>query len=343
MRTSLLIAAILAAVVPFACYADEQPSVLVETVVPIQGSLPQVLSIYGSAVPRLDANRSISVQAQGSVAQFSVAAGEHVEEGDELLVFQVNEAAISAIEQARSAVKLANSEQERLSHLLEQHLATKDQVSQADKSASDAQAALDALLAVGGGKHRFAVKAPFAGIVMAVTVSQGDQLTAGATLLTLVRDAGFIVTGGIEPADAEKIKIGQPAVLTPLQGGAALRGKVSRVDRAVNPKSHLIDVDISAASPLVPGAAYRGDVTVGEAKGWIVPHGAVQLNPGGFHIFQIDGTKAKLISVTVSGENGNSVAVDGPLNAKQPVAVAGSYQLTDGAAVRTDKPESAKP
>ena len=44
----------------------------------------------------------------------------------------------------------------------------------------------------------------------------------------------------------------------------------------LNPKTRLLDADVSVpAGSVISGAAYRADITVGEIKGWIVPHDAV--------------------------------------------------------------------
>jgi multidrug resistance efflux pump len=43
------------------------------------------------------------------------------------------------------------------------------------------------------------IMAPFAGVITAVAVAQGDRTAAGATILTVARSGGVVVTVGINP------------------------------------------------------------------------------------------------------------------------------------------------
>lgn len=337
MKASIAIVLSLLPFVVGTANAAGDGSVLVQTAQVKQGAIPKIVTLYGSAVAGLDANRSVSVQAQGSVSRFIARPGEHVEAGALLLDFQRSESAISAFEQAQTAVRTASAELGRVKHLLSIQMATNDQVSVAEKTFNDARSTLAALSAVGDGKSNFPIKAPFSGIVLTVPVAQGDQLAAGATLMTIVRDDGLIVTAGTEPAMIALFAVGQPVKLIPLMGGANSIGRLIRMDRAINPKSRLIDIDFDSASPLVLGASYRADVTVDQLKGWIIPRAGVQLDPNGRHVFQIVGNTARLVTVNVLGEDADSFVVDGPLKADLPVVLAGSYQLKDGAAVRIEK------
>jgi len=71
--------------------------------------------------------------------------GETVHAGERLLDFGASPAAIATYEQAVSALAAARQQRAHTAQLLSQQLATRDQLSQADKAAADAQATLDAL------------------------------------------------------------------------------------------------------------------------------------------------------------------------------------------------------
>ena len=71
--------------------AAEEGSVLVTTMAPRQGSLPDIITAYGTAGPALNGSMTISLQSQGRVLQFDVTPGEAVKAGQPLLEFGVSE------------------------------------------------------------------------------------------------------------------------------------------------------------------------------------------------------------------------------------------------------------
>lgn len=310
-------------------------SVLVETQLPKLGAMADTLTVYGTAVPAINAGMTLSVQAEGRVMRIAVTPGEAVRKGQTLIEFHLSAAASSTYAQAVTALKTAKDEQARIARLLGQQLATRDQKAQADKAAADAQAALDALERETGGKPQQTLVAPFDGIVAAIPVNQGDRVAAGAALVTITRSNGLVVTCGIEPADVKRLKIGQAARVEPLSGGTgAVAGKLSRIDKSLNPKTRLVDADVAVDDELIQGQAFRTRIEVGELKGWLVPRGAVLDDDEGTYLFQVAGGKAKRVKVKRLGSDDDTAVVDGPLDPKLDVVTVGNYQLEDGGAVR---------
>jgi len=319
--------------------AAETASVLVQTQAPQRGALPDVVTGYGTATPAINGGMTLSVQAEGRVMRILATPGEAVRAGQGLLEFHLSAAATSGYEQAVSALKLAQQEQARTARLLTQQLATRDQQGQADKAVSDAQAALTALEQESGGKPQQVITAPFDGVVSAIPVAQGDRVQPGAALVTVTRNSGLVVTVGVEPPLRGRLKLGQPVQLTPLaEGEPVLEGKLSRIDRALNPKTRLIDADVTVAGEMLQGAAFRAAIQTGELRGWLVPRDAVLGDEQGDYLFQVAGGKAHRVSVKRLGGGDDTSVVDGPLDPGQPLVTVGNYQLSDGAAVRQDEP-----
>lgn len=324
--------------------ADDAPSVLVQTQPPRQGALPDTLTAYGTATPAINGGMTLSVQAEGRVMRIAVTPGEAVHAGQPLLDFQLSAAASSAYEQAQSALKLARQEQTRTARLLAQQLATRDQQAQADKAAGDAQAALSALEQENGGKPRQTLTAPFDGVVSAVPVAQGDRVQPGVALVTLTRAGGLVVTVGVEPAQRRRLKLGQPAQLASLDGGLdpgepLLQGKLVRIDKVLNPRTRLVDVDIApdkGSAELLQGQAFRSRIEVGQSQGWLLPRDAVLDDEQGAYLFQVADGKALRVNVKRIGGDETTTVVDGPLDPARPLVTLGNYQLSDGAAVRQD-------
>jgi hypothetical protein len=107
----------------------------------------------------------------------------------------------------------------------------------------------------------------------------------------------------------------------------------------LNPRTRLVDADVSVpAGSVISGAAFRAEITVGELSGWIVPHDAVLTDANGSYVFQVAGTTAARVNVTVAGPAGGDDVVQGPLAPQRPIVVQGNYQLTDKSPVRVDTP-----
>jgi membrane fusion protein (multidrug efflux system) len=331
-----LLASLLLVLLPIPAMADDAGSVQVITIPPKAGSVPDIVTAYGSAAPALDGGMTLSLQQDGRVDVIAVTPGETVRTGERLMDFSASAAASSTFQQAVSALALAKTQRVHMAQLLSQQLATRDQLAQADKAVSDAQATLDALQRDGAGHTTQTLTAPFDGIVAAIPVAQGDHVQPGTPLLNLTRLDGLVVTVGIEASDRAHVHAGQPVQLSRLSDGTAIEGRVLRIDGVLNPKTREIDADISVPSgAVISGEAFRADITVGRLEGWVVPHPAVLIDEKGAYVFQIVDNKAVRIAVTLVGSDGTNDVVKGPINAGRTLVIAGNYQLDDGTKVRS--------
>ncbi len=312
-----------------------------------RGSLPEIVTAYGAAAPAQNGGMAVSLQQDGRVGLIMVTQGERVAAGARLLSFTIAATGTSAYAQAVSALALAQTQRAHTAQLLAQHLATRDQLAQADEVVLDARAALAALTEQGANRPRTEVTAPFDSVVESIQVAQGDRVVAGAPLLTLTRLDGLVVTVGIDPALYGKVRPGQKAALRAMDGEARLDGQVLRVDGVVNAKTRLLDVDVSVPrNSVISGALFRADITVGDVSGWAVPHDAVLEDERGAFLFQADakGTgKATRIAVRVLATEGGTDVVEGALEGARAVVVDGATQLADGDSVRTQPQAGAAP
>jgi RND family efflux transporter MFP subunit len=283
----------------------------------------------------VDGGLTLSVQSDGQVLQLFATPGEAVRAGQRLLVFEVSPAARSAYSQAQTALQLARDEQARLARLLSQQLATRDQLARADKTVTDAQAALGALARAYGGKPRQTLVAPFDGVVSSIPVAQGARVPASAPLITVTRTDGLVIAAGVEPGRQARLRLGMPVQVEALAGTAApLAGKLVRIDRVINPATRLVDADVAVAGAVLQGDTFRLRIELGATEGWLVPRDAVLSDAGGAYVFQVKSGKAVLVPVTLLGGDGATSVVDGALDAQRPLITQGNYQLSDGMAVR---------
>jgi len=311
------------------------PSVLVGLAKVTRGSTPDWVTAYGSAAPALSGSNTISVPQGGQVTRLDVTPGSAVRAGQVLAMFATDPSTVSSYQQAVTTLTVAQKQRATTAQLLTQQLATRDQLTQADKAVADARAALAALRQQGAGQPTRTLTAPFGGVVTAVSVAQGDRTQPGAPLVTVARAGSILATVGLDPTLANRVRVGQEARVTRLSGGPSIPGRVIRVDGVLNPKTHLIDVDVSLpAGALLPNEALRGEIAVGVSSGWLVPHRAVVTADGPARVFQVVSGHAHAVNVNVLLPGDQVDMVEGQLAPNRPLIVDGAYQVDDGGAVR---------
>ena len=320
---------------------DAKGVALVTTAMPVQQHFHDSVEAWGSAVADPHHARTISLGHGGQVIALKVSAGQTVKRGDALLAIAPDPAARSAWQQAQSALALASGELQRTEQMATQHLATQSQVAAARKALSDAQSALEAQQALGGGAAQETVAAPDNGVVAAVPVALGDRFAANAPLLSFMPAHALVAQLGVQPDASMQLHAGLPVQLHGVYGNARpFAGKLTMVGSAIDPQTHLLPVqaEISAGghAALVAGAALAATIQSDDYTAWAVPRAAVLNDEQGDHLFQLDHGKAHRVDVQLRQPEGDTVGVLGKLDAKLPVIVQGAYEVDDGSAVRTD-------
>jgi RND family efflux transporter MFP subunit len=304
-------------------------SAVIHQVAPARGSFDDLVVAYGQGAPGAGGARALALPLDVTLAEVDAVAGQHVHRGQRLAVFAPSKAAVAARVAARSSVTVAREQRDRFARLLGDHLATNDQLAQADKALRDAEATLAAQ-----DTPDDILRAPADGTVLGIEVQRGALVGAGATLMTFVEDERVGFAGGIEPVDMPRVHPGDAVALRPLSGGGALVGRVSTVAGSIDPVSRLVDVKVAAASPLIQGAAYRAEIVVGTLRGWRIPVDAVIGDDGARAVWQVVQGKAHRVAVTVVVQRGDEALVDGAIDASQPLATLGAAQLDEGMQVR---------
>lgn len=317
--------------------ADDAPSVLVRTEIPVQGQMPRIVTAYGATAPAPGAATTVSVQYDGQVAELAASPGQTVQAGDKLMRILASAAALSAYDQARTALRLTTDELAHVTQMRAQQLATRDQVAQAEKAVTDARTQVDTMRRQGVDASSPPLQAPFDGVVSAVAVAQGDRVQANAPLVTLVRRDGITLAAGIEPDDRAAVKIGDPVRMTVMSDhGQPIEGKVVAVGAQIDPKTRLVPVRIlrTDGQALLDNQDLRADITVGQVSGWKLPRAAELTDDKGGYVFQVANGKAVRVDVHVLVDAGDTLLVDGPLQIERKLVTDGAYQLSDGIAVR---------
>ena len=323
--------------------AQAEPRVQVETTPLVEHTLKETVLAYGQVQPDPEHISSISLSQAGMVDRLLVRLGQRVSAGQELLELQTAPRVIMDYQQAKAEVDYARSNLAQTERLFSQQLATRDQISSARRVLKDAEAKLDALQNLGGQQKKVVIRAPFAGIIIQLKVSQGQRVQADTDAMLLASGDTLIVPLGVEPEDARRIEPGMKVVLESLfEQQWRVEVRVTTVLAMVNPGTRLVDVltrvPVSKSAPLVLGNRIRGKITLNEERTFAVPRSAVLSDYQGAYLFIVQDGRAHRIDVATGIQEGDLVSVKGPLKAGDAVVVVGNYELKDGTPVQEIRP-----
>ena len=319
--------------------AAETPSVLVRTEALKKGPLPSTLTCYG--VVNADTRRTVNIgfPRAGEVSRLMVSAGEVVKKGASLLEFQTAPGDALEYQKAQAALGYARGEVRRIETMVEKHLATNARLAAARKDLADAEALLRTQRKLGRSRGTERALAPFDGIVTALNVKEGDRTQAGTTLLQLARQGALRAELGVEPEDVHRVALGMPvSIASVFDAGQTAKGRVTEVHGVINPQTRLVDVLAEMTSGnlshFLPGMQVLGTITLKTGTFWVVPRSAVLTDRQGAYIYQVDGGKARRVSVRIEGQTDRQTAIEGDFDPGLRVVTEGNYQLRDGMSVR---------
>jgi len=314
----------------------EQPSAAVQLTRLNAGSLARSIVAYGRVRAAASGRRTVMAPASVDVAAVYVRRGEELAKGARLIELLPSPRTAAAYARARSALQVAQQLVARTQDLLAQHLATAQQLAEAQKSASDAHADLRALRVQGAGGPNV-LRAPFAAIVTGVSTTPGAIVAEAAPLLELARPSQLVLEVGLQPGQAAAVRRGDPARVRFIGGRRTLSGTVVLRAAVVDAASGLVPVEIVLPrGRFLPGEAAEVRIETGEVCGYVVPHAAILVDDRGEpYVVQAAGLKARKVSVKVLAQQGDrDVIAGGRLDASQPLVLSGNYQLDDGMNLR---------
>lgn len=337
---------LLAAILTFFSAANPlqaEPQARVQTQPLAVHNVKKTVVAYGQVQADPDHISSISLPRAGTINRLLVRLGQRVSEDQELLELDTAPQVRMDYQQAKAEVDYARSELQQTQSLFSQQLATRDQVAAAQRDLKEAEAKLNAQVKLGSGKKMTIIRAPFAGIVTELKVSQGQQVQADTGAMLLASGDTLIVPLGVEPEDASAIRPGMKVVLESLfEQRWRVEVEVTTVLAMVNPTTRLVDVltrvPPSKSTPLMLGNRIKGTITVRQESTLAVPRNAVLRDAQGAYLFIVQNRRAHRVGVTTGLQEGDLLAVEGPLKAGDAVVIVGNYELEDGMAVQEVRP-----
>ncbi|WP_201597498.1 efflux RND transporter periplasmic adaptor subunit [Psychrobacter fulvigenes] len=331
--------------------ASEQAVLSVETVMPSQESIGNMLTADGTISAKDTANVSAKVNGV-AIERILVEEGDRVKAGQVLAVFDTDAMeqqvvqAQADVAEAEATLANASADAARVLPLLDIDAISKQEADRYRTSELRARASLQASKARLSNQQlnleNAKVVAPVSGIISDKMVEVG-MVSGGEPLFTIIKNGVLEWRADIDPKLIGDVTIGTPVQVS-LPRDQSVMGQVSRIaPTADNNRQITIYVSL-AANPAVRAGMYQtGEFMLGSASMQTVPNSAIVSNDGYDYLMLVTDVKtqnAKTLGriqqqrVTLGERIGDSVALTEPLPADSRLVKQGGSFLNDGDLVR---------
>jgi RND family efflux transporter MFP subunit len=326
----------------------QQKPLLVKVELPQKGTLAKYFNYKGTVSAWKTAN--IAPDASGRVGRILKKQGDKVAQGELLATLDMTSLELMQ-KQARAAVAVAQTSYqnaklnaERMKKMLEnkaissmQYENTQLALDAADTQLKSAKANLD--LVDYTAKNAY-MKAPFAGIIAAKNMEEGDMINPGMgmgqSILTLMDLSKVKVAVDAPAEEIEKIKIGQQCLVAiASRPGETFTGEVYSKNLAADPLSKTFKVEIKIDNPEMKiKAGVYADISIEYIRRenvYLLPLTA--LLAGDKEVMVSENGVARKRAVTIGEKNGTRFEILAGVRPDELVLVEGNYDLKDGTAI----------
>ncbi|MCG6962889.1 MAG: efflux RND transporter periplasmic adaptor subunit [Acidobacteria bacterium] len=315
------------------------PVATVVTACATRGTVEDTLETFGTVEFDPHETRTVAFVRSGQVRQLLVTPGQPISKGDPLLELGPLPSSSTEVEQARINLKFAQRNLQRVRRLLKSHLATNETVQQAEKQVADARATLVGL-GVDAGSDSQTMLAPFAGVVVEVSVTSGAIVNPGEAAFLVAPAGGLAVRAGFEPEDATHLKPGMAVHITPVfesAGQPTVDAVLARLHRVADPRTQLLEALIRPRrirSWMVAGTRVRVDVVVRAVRHAIrIPRDALVERGGRPGVYVVESGSAHWRQLRTGIETDRWIEVLDGIEEGATVVTTGRTSLSDGMAV----------
>lgn len=277
-------------------------------------------------------NVQVSAKTMGVITHVNVREGEAVTVGQTLAQID-NSLIVRGIDEIKSQLELANTVYERQKNLWDQKIGTEVQFLQAKSNKESLERRLASLQEQ---NEQTKIKAPVSGIVDAVDVKVGQNISPGVPTARVVNNSDLKITARISEAFANQISKGDKIVVLFPDVNKTINSKLSFVARNIDALSRTftVEADLPSDPSLRPNMTAVVRVVFETSKAAIVvPINVVQTinNEKIVYIAEQKGaqTVARKKVVKVNGVFDNQAEVEG-LAAGDKLITTGYQGLTDG-------------
>jgi RND family efflux transporter MFP subunit len=253
------------------------------------------------------------------------------------------QSAQSGVDSANSTVKLAEREVQRVRTLVAAGALSPRELEQSEAQLMQARAQLAgsrAQLAVQGVQvDATVVRSPIAGVIASRDVSEGDVVSPGLPMFTVIEPSTLRLEAGVPAAAVGLLSTGTPVFFT-VQGYAdkQFEGRVDRIAPAVDPVSRQIPVLVSIPNEggeLLSGLFAEGRVATERRDGFVVPTDAVDTDGPRPWVLVVAGGKVTRVEVELglADEASDTVEIVSGVSEGDLLVLAGARDVPSGSAV----------
>lgn len=207
-----------------------------------------------------------------------------------------------------------------------------------EAAAEKAQYTLDALKAQ---RDDMTVRAPVSGIIGYRNAEEGEWVSAGQKVLSVVDNSSLYLDAAVAEQDVGILKEGMTTDVAITSLGVTVPGKIIYISPALDDTTHSYKVRLlldTRDSQILGGMFGRSEVEAVERKNtFFIPKEGVMENNGKKWAFLIDDqNKVKRVEVTTGLYNDDSIEILKGISAGDRVAVTNISKLKDGMTVDID-------
>jgi membrane fusion protein, multidrug efflux system len=291
---------------------------------------PYAESVVSTGTLRAEEGVELQAEINGKIVAIAFAEGTHVRAGD--LLVKLNDADLVAqLARARFRKELAVLREQRISRLLKEGVARREEYDTALNELNVQSAEMDLIQAQ---LAKTEIRAPFDGVVGLRYVSVGAFVNANARIATLQRLERLKIDFSVPEKYAGRIRAGNAIRFTVAGGREAFPAKVYAIDPRIDAATRTLVIRAicpNDGARLLPGAFANVEIILArDENALLVPSVAVVPGLQEANVFVLAGGKAVRRAVKTGIRTETSVQILSGLAAGDIVITSGLQQLRTG-------------
>jgi len=316
---------------------DKKPPVVtIEVVNP--KTIARMIELTGSVEPTSIAR--IASPAEGPVRNCTVREGDRVRQGQVILTIGRKRAAEALVASVREELAREEEEARRIEQLVSSGAIPGEQLDDAKLRVSRAQAKLSQAKE---SIEDYRIKAPWAGLVAKVFVTDGDFVAPRVPLVEIFNPKSLVIRFAVPEKSSPNINAGIKLLAKldayPNRNFNAIITRVyPELDRGT--RTRTVEAKIVDDVALFPGLFARVSIAIKtEPNAITIPENALLTSPQGDKIvFIVENDKTSLRMVKTGVEQGHRIQILEGIKAGELVVISGNENLNDGMKIQLVKP-----
>jgi len=298
-----------------------------------RSSISKTLELSGSVEPYRVAR--LASPAEGPVVDLRVREADRVTPGESLLSIGRKKGVDALIVSLREELKKEEDNLNRTRQLVKSQALPGEQLDQA-RTAYEKVRAL--LIKAEETALDYTIKAPWAGVVSHVKVTEGEFVAPRAVLLEMYDPASLVIRASIPEKHAVEVPAGMRVdVRLDAYPDNVIPGRIERVYPYLDSRlrTRTVEICLDKSVNLLPGMFARLTLSLERAEEvFVAPLEALVSTPKGRVIFVFEGGKATARMAKTGIEADNRIEIISGIQPGDKIIVAGNEKLKNGAEVR---------